>query len=105
MRVERVGLRLHRVFAEFHTPAQHGGDGVGKRREQLITAFAQNQRVEFHVKIMELREPRFAFLVGFGDLPHSRRVHREFRLDVEGSEPRGGGGRSRFDGQSQLSEG
>ena len=105
MRVKCVGLRLHRVFAEFHTPAQHGGDGVGKRGEQLIAAFVQNQRMEFHVKIMELRKPGFAFLVGFGDLPHSRRIHGEFRLDVEGGKTCGGGGRSRFDRQSQFSEG
>ena len=105
MRVECVGLRLHRVFAEFHATTQHGGDGVGKRGEQLIAAFMQNQRMEFHVKIMKLRKPSFAFLVGFGDLPHSRRIHGEFRLDVEGGKTCGGSCRSRFDGQSQLSEG
>ena len=97
MRVKRVGLRLHRVFAEFHAPAQHGGNGVGKRGEQLVAAFVQDQRMEFHVKIMELCEPGFALLVGFGDLPHLRRVHREFRLDVDGGKTRGGSCRSRFD--------
>ena len=45
--------------------------------------------MEFHVEIMELCEPGFAFLVGFGDLPHLRRVHREFRLDVDATVLRG----------------
>ena len=53
VRVERGRLRLHRVFAEFHTAAQHGGDGVGKRGEQFVAAFAQYQSMEFHVQIVE----------------------------------------------------
>ena len=97
MCVERVRLRLHRVFAEFHASAQHGGDGVGKRGEQLIAAFMQDQRMEFHVEIMELRKSGFAFLVGFGDLPHFRRIHGEFRLDVDGGKTCGGSRCSRFD--------